>query len=214
MRRNRPLAAALLTLGAASAAATALGASGNPPPASPTRAQVAEVPREAAAHLKVLRSERDASDTFPARAAQIVLDGPANATGENIELTRRARSLPGGGAAYAVPGNGTVCVFLTTGTGEQTIARGSCVPTAKASTGEDYRVAAGPDLGLDADQVLAYGIAPDGVDAVDIKTADGHQTAPVVNNVWTAAVPADRPTHATVGTTALTIQPPPAAPGG
>lgn len=135
----------------------------------------------------------------------------SNQTGENVDLSRRARSVSDDGAVYVVPGNGTTCLFLQTGTGRNAIARGGCDTVGHALDGHLYRVASGPDLGLDHGEALVYGIAPDGVDTVSITGPDGKTTkAPVVNSVWLATVPESGSTTVTVGSTELRVQGPPA----
>jgi hypothetical protein len=220
--RRNTLLAAVVVLGGAIGTATSLGAAEDPGPSDPPspraeRAQVESVQPRLKAELEVLRERRDAADTLPPAVEDVTLtDDSVTPSGENGDLSRRARTAPGNASIYVVPGNGAVCLFLGTGSGDDAVARGGCGYAGTALAGGEYRVAGGADLGLPGGHALAYGLAPDGVESATVTLPSGTTTeAPVVNSVWVAQIPEGETTTITVGETVLKVEAPdPSSPRG
>jgi hypothetical protein len=129
-------------------------------------------------------------------SARVLANDPdtPNTSGSNGGLVRDSGAGPKGTRIFVVPGNGAVCVVADAPEpgGSSDIATGGCanLPDAEAGTFV-HGSYGGPFSG--ADEVLAYGLVPDGVSSVTIENGAGEKRSiDVTGNVYAARI-RDRP---------------------
>jgi hypothetical protein len=166
--------------------------------AGETKQPVASVPGDLESSFGVFRRPRGAHDVLPRSAAAFPATEPSP-TGENTRYSRRAATLPAGGALYVVPGDGAVCVFLAAAPGGS----GGCGPTGRAIRGEWTHASAGSAVGLGAGDQVIYGLSPDGVDNVRVDVDGNRRTVVVEDNVWWTVAPVGADVTVTVGQTTV-----------
>jgi hypothetical protein len=159
-----------------------------------------------AADLGILRRPRVASDALLPWDAFSMAHTPMAANGVNPSLSRRAEGFPSG-AAWVIPGNGTICLIADNpqglamaskqlAPGSTTPARVARIPGADGATGctTDSSAAKGWSAGTSGTRespgmTFTAGIVPDGVSAVTIHLAGGGSVSlPVHENVYMAEV--------------------------
>jgi len=169
-----------------------------PPAAAITPAQGAD--------LGILRRPRVASDALLPWDAFSATHTPMAANGVNPSLSRRAEGFPSG-AAWVIPGNGTICLIADNAQGlemvSEQLAPGSTTPSpapripgAGGATGctTDSSAAKGWSAGTSGTRespgmIFTAGIVPDGVAAVTVSvTGRGSLSLPVHENVYMAEV--------------------------
>lgn len=158
------------------------------------------------AQLGILRRPRVASDVLLPFDALTAAQTPMAATGVNPALSRRAQGFASG-AAWVLPGNGTICLIYDNAQGvrmaAETMPPGSFKPQdvarvpgaaggAACTTDESASKgwSAGTAFTSESPGVtLTAGIVPDGVSSVTVKLADGGTLAlPVHENVYVGEI--------------------------
>lgn len=182
------------------------------PPASDarlvTRPQPAAVQPELARRFGVLRRARRASDAMP-RSARVLANDPdtPNTSGSNGEHARDSGAGPKGTRIFVVPGNGAVCVVADAPEpgGDGDIATGGCADLSDAEAGRFvHGTYGGPFSG--SNEVLAYGLVPDGVPSVVIENGVGNRRrVDVTGNVYAARIPDEAPVTVHFGDTTVEV---------
>jgi hypothetical protein len=182
------------------------------PPASDahliTRPQPAAVQPGLARRFGVLRRERRASDAMP-RSARVLANDPdtPNTTGSNGGLGRDSGAGPKGTRIFVVPGDGAVCVVADAPEpgGSSDIATGGCADLSAAEAGTFVHGSYGGPFSA-ADEVLAYGLVPDGVSAVAIENGAGEKrSVDVTGNVYAARIRDKSPVVVRFGSTTVEV---------
>lgn len=157
--------------------AVADGDDSNPP--SRGHAQIQVVEPDAARALSVLTESRNAGDSLPTElAARMDRHAPF---GMEPSLSRIAIGNATS-SVYVIPANDHVCATLTMGEG----ANLSCPTTEDIANGD-----AGPTtVGLEDRDIAIYGLVPDGVDSVSVRTAASSVEVEVERNAYYTVVPA------------------------
>lgn len=161
-----------------------------PPVRLGARPAVPSVPPRVAEDFAVLRRPREASDELSRSGRVVVNDADIpNTSGSNGDLARDSRALSGGRRVFVVPGDDSVCLVLDTKGPGGEVAGGGCADLDAARSGRFVRSGYGQGL-AGGDNVLVYGLVPDGVSSVKIIDADGKaRTVPVKGNVYAATFP-------------------------
>ncbi len=159
-----------------------------------------------AADLRILGRPRVASDALLPWDAFIATHSPIAANGVNPSLSRRAEGFASG-AAWVIPGNGTICLitdnaqglamaFKQLAPGSRTSASVARIPGADGVTGctTHSSAAKGWSAGISGTHespgmIFTAGMVPDGVAAVTVSlAAGGSLSLPVHENVYMAEV--------------------------
>jgi len=167
--------------------------------------EVAIAPAQSA-HLGILRRPRVASDALPPRDAFSATHTPMAANGVNPSLSRRAEGFTSG-AAWVIPGNGTICLIASNAQGlamaSEHLAPGSTTPKrivrvpganggAACTTGSNASKGWSAGTGGTSESpgmIFTAGIVPDGVADVTVNLAGGGTlTLPVHENVYMAEI--------------------------
>lgn len=160
---------ALLTAAAVAsggvALATGAGDDETAPPPSGNSA-VAQVEPDQAAAYAVLRRKQTAADRVPEEHRAFVESGMTDDFGASPGLSRRATTTASGNPVYVIPGRGHVCMYVIDELGGS----GSCNRTSEAVKG--YMVGSSSSAGRPG-IVQIFGLVPDGVDEVVLRTRDG-----------------------------------------
>jgi hypothetical protein len=154
------------------------------------RSMPSEVQPALGRRFGVLRRDRRAGDTLPFSASRIVNDPDTpNTSGSNGGLARDSGAGPDGARVFVAPGNDALCLAVDAPrpTGGD-VAMGGCADMKIAEAGRFVEGAyGGPFSG--PDEVLAYGLVPDGVDSVVLENGAGERRRVAVSgNVWAARV--------------------------
>jgi hypothetical protein len=191
--RNR-LVAALTTFGVLAAIGVAVAATGtlSSPPSEQqyeagARTEVASAPSAAQLQaLGILRRSQTSSDALPQElAARLTANERfTGMDGANVALARRAGGASG--AAWVIPGTGTVCLAAFSSAdaseGAGKLSAASCQQEASAETGRMYVESKGASA---PGTVFIAGVVPDGVSAVTLDlAAGGSVSASVHENVY------------------------------
>lgn len=108
--------------------------------------------------------------------------------GANLGLARAVAGLPAG-AAWVVPGNGSVCLIADASYGSTAAPDGGAMCSADATAAGGYLEFTTGHMGTDSS---VAGLVPNGVDAVQIQLADGSQQSVAVHdNVYLASLSED-----------------------
>lgn len=176
----------LIAAGLALAAMAVVGfaqSDGSPSPADGSGVVLAIQPAAAEAMTESFGQGRQQADALPADIARVVRDHPK--FGMNSDLSRRLVANTTH-ALYALPADGHVCAALTVGEGATFI----CPQTDAVSRGE----VGAATVTLEEGAIGIYGLVPDGVEAVTLKTGSTDSTVvPVTDNGYYAAVPRGTP---------------------
>jgi hypothetical protein len=153
---------------------------GTQSPADGTAAVLAVEHAAEVAMTDSLGRSRQQGDALPADIARAVREHPK--FGMNADLSRRlvanARNT-----LYVLPGSGHVCVALTVAEG----ATFGCPTTDAIARGE----VGASTVTLEEGAIGIYGLVPDGVNAITLKTGTaGSASVPVTDNGYYTAVPA------------------------
>jgi hypothetical protein len=166
--------ALLLAVGAAGAVAA--GDDNARPSAGHERAQ--SVDPSAAAAIGLLREQRTSADDMPGQvAARIAANAPF---GVNPGLSRLAIGNATS-AVYVIPASGHLCASLTVGDGASL----TCPSTGDVAGGR----AAPVTVTVETGGIAIYGIVPDGVESVTIRTADSATELATERNAYYTVVP-------------------------
>lgn len=158
------------------------------------------------ANLGILRRLRVASDDLPPGGVISLTHTPMAASGANPSLSRRVAAIASG-AAWVIPGNGTVCLIADNAQALAMASRqpvsGTASPPASTrvpgassvmSCATDSEAAKGWSAGTAGSSespgvVYTAGIVPDGVSNVTVSVAGGSSMSlPVYENVYAAEV--------------------------
>jgi hypothetical protein len=140
--------------------------------------------------FRVLRRNRRVSDALPLSASKLVNDPDTpNTSGSNGSLARDSGAGPPGTRVFVAPGNDAVCVVVDApGPEGGDVAMGGCADLQVAEAGRFVHGSYGGPFG-GPDEVLAYGLVPDGVDSVVLENGAGERRRVAVSgNVWAARV--------------------------
>ncbi len=180
MNKNKlylPLGVVTALVAVAATGAVAGDDESNPP--SKGHAQVEVVELAAAQALSVLTESRSATDSLPPElAARMDRHAPF---GMNPALSRVAIGNATN-SVYVIPASEHVCAVLTMGEG----ANLSCPTTEDVASGD----AAPTTVGLEGRDIAIYGLVPDGVDSVSVRTAASSIAVETERNAYYAVLPA------------------------
>lgn len=180
MKKNRlylPLGVVTTLLAVAAAGAVAGDDESNPP--SRGHAQVQAVEPDAAQALSVLTEARGAADSLPPEiAARMDRHAPF---GMNPALSRVAIGNATS-SVYVIPASDHVCAVLTMGEG----ANLSCPALEDVASGD----VAPTTVGLEGRDIAIYGLVPDGVDSVSVRTAASSIEVETERNAYYTVLPA------------------------
>jgi hypothetical protein len=164
----------LLAVGAA--AAVASGENGSSP--SMGHEQVQSIDGAAATAVGVLREQRSSTDGMPPQvAARMAAHAPF---GMNPALSRRAIGNATN-SVYVIPARGRVCASLTVGDGANLI----CPSTGDVASGRS----APATVTIETGGIAVYGIVPDGVASVTVRTAGSSAVVATERNAYYTVVP-------------------------
>ncbi len=168
------VAVALLAVGAAGAVA----ASDNSTPPSVGHERVQGVEPGAAAAVGVFKEKRTSADGMPRGvAARMAAHAPF---GMNPDLSRLAIGNATN-SVYVIPANDRICASLTVGEGANLI----CPSTGDVAGGK-----VGPaTVTIETGGIAIYGIVPDGVASVTVRTADSSIKVATERNAYYTVVP-------------------------
>jgi hypothetical protein len=176
---RRRLAVTVVALGALAVSGVAAVAQDGETAPGQGVAQVTSIDPEARDAMAMLDSTRTATDALPAAVAR-PLDENAD-FGMNPDLSRLAignatRSV------YVIPADGHVCAALASGDSTNL----SCPETAQVADG----TSGATTVTVDGGSIAIYGIVPDGVSTVTVKTGTSTSTAVGVDhNAYYTVVP-------------------------
>jgi len=112
----------------------------------------------------------------------------AELVGANPAVARFARTAPGGASVYVMPSKEGFCLTSSYGV------EAGCYPSTAVDASA---VICAP--GLPPDQLEVFGVAPDGIPAVDVELADGtRRSTRVVGNVFVYRAPRTDPRPLTI----------------
>lgn len=179
LKRNIQLVVlALAILAATTAAVTAAGDDSNPPGSDV--AQVTTIEPAAKEAMTVLERGRSAADALPSDVADRI-DERAE-FGMNPDLSRRSIGTISN-SVYVIPARGHVCAAMTVGQG----VNATCATTEQVSDG----AVGAATVVLTTGDIGVYGIVPDGVESISVRTGGSDSTGiEVKDNAYYAVVPA------------------------
>jgi hypothetical protein len=177
-------AALLVTVGGAGGA---IAASDDDTRPSVGYERIPEVQPDAQAALAVLTTKRTASDGMPRQVAErMAADAPF---GMNPALSRLAIGNATN-SVYVIPANRHVCASLTVGEGANLI----CPSTDDVASGK----AGAATVTIETGGIAVYGLVPDGVESVTVRTAGATSRLATERNAYYTVVPRGTVLH-TVG---------------
>jgi hypothetical protein len=189
VKRNIPIIAAVFASVAAMSVA-AVAQSGDAPSPGEGVPQVTTVEADAQRAMDVLDTARTSSDAMPADVAES-LDDHAK-FGMNPDLSRESINTIANDV-YVIPADDHICSSLTVGDG----ANLSCAETSDVAAGQ----VGASTVTLEGGGIAIYGIVPDGVESVTVKTGTSTSTSVATDeNAYFTVVPKGTPLR-TVGYT-------------
>jgi hypothetical protein len=188
MKRNLPIATAVfVSIAAMAVAAVAQSGERGPGEGVP---QVTAVEVEAQQAMEVLDVARTASDAMPTEVAQSIDDHAS--FGMNPDLSRESIDTIANDV-YVIPADDHICSSLTVGDGVNV----SCAETSDVAAGQ----VGASTVTLVGGSIGIYGIVPDGVESVTVKTGTSTSTSVATDeNAYFTAVAEGTPLR-TVGYT-------------
>ncbi len=175
-KRYSALTATVLLLAVGTAGAVAAGDDSNPPSVGHERVQA--VDSGAAAAVGLLEEQRTSTDGMPRQvAARMAAHAPF---GVNPDLSRLAIGNATN-SVYVIPARGRVCASLTVGEGANLI----CPSTDDVAKGRS----APATVTLETGGIAIYGIVPDGVKSVTVRTAGSSADVAIERNAYYTVVP-------------------------
>jgi hypothetical protein len=161
-------------------------------------------------HFGILARPRAADDAMPHAAGQVLTKEPGEGDydGANPALARRAHLQVRRASFWVVPGNDTICLVVASGNS----GGGGCATTRAALAGTYNRQTGGTELGTGPNEIIHYGLVPDGVASVTIQTTGESLRVPVRDNMWAIAARLGSVIGLTVGERHVKIDTPPPVP--